>query len=377
MPRPSGAGPFRRAHGRAVTAVAAGSLIAVQLSGPWWPLISLAAPGAVLAAVATVGRRAFRSGPRTPTVVVGGAAGVAGLVGRIRDGDLGSLDVCGACVPRGQLGGTRLPGALPVLGDLGDVADAVARVGAGAVVLAPGAEAAGVRPAEVAAQLANTRVQLFAAADALEPAARRGPRTGTGEDGLDGHRWQRRTKALLDRILAGLALLVLLPVIAGAALAVRLTGPGPLLTRRRRIGQWGVEFDLLAFRTTVADAGPGGEGGTVAGGVRVTVVGRLLRRTSLAELPQLLNVLRGKLSLVGPLPLPPSDRALRQPAGRRRLRAKPGITGPVQVASREGLGPAEALDLEASYVDSWSLGADVTILLRSLRSIRGTSSGDA
>jgi exopolysaccharide biosynthesis polyprenyl glycosylphosphotransferase len=181
-------------------------------------------------------------------------------------------------------------------------------------------------------------------------------------------------KAVIDRVGAAALIVLLSPVILAAGACVRLSGPGPVIFRQVRVGQHGVPFELLKFRTMVADADDHTAelvGRNEADGLlfklrmdpRVTRIGRWMRRLSVDELPQLWNVVRGDMSVVGPRPLPVPADALRGDA-RRRLRVKPGITGLWQVSGRSELSWAETVRLDVRYVDRWSLGLDLLIMLR-------------
>jgi lipopolysaccharide/colanic/teichoic acid biosynthesis glycosyltransferase len=173
---------------------------------------------------------------------------------------------------------------------------------------------------------------------------------------------------------AALLLVLLAPVMAGVALAVKVSSPGPVLFRQPRLGRDGRPFTFLKFRTMVSDADArlaevadrnqaDGLLFKIFEDPRVTPVGRFLRRTSLDELPQLWNVLRGDMSLVGPRPLPIGLDELAGEA-RRRLRVKPGLTGLWQVNGRSDLSWSEMVRLDLRYVDRWSLGLDLAILVR-------------
>jgi lipopolysaccharide/colanic/teichoic acid biosynthesis glycosyltransferase len=171
-----------------------------------------------------------------------------------------------------------------------------------------------------------------------------------------------------------------LPLLALIAVAIRLDSPGPVLVRQRRMGQGGKSFTFLKFRTMQIDAEhhlPALEtSNEAAGGVlfkikndpRVTRLGRFLRRTSLDELPQLINILRGEMSLVGPRPLQlrDSDRlhALNPRAHTKRLSVPPGLTGAWQVGGRSNTDSARMLDLDLGYIANWSLRLDLAILCR-------------
>src|SRR5512138_1529010 len=188
------------------------------------------------------------------------------------------------------------------------------------------------------------------------------------------------TKRALDVVLSAVALLVLAPVFLAVALAIRLDSPGPVFFRQRRVGMNGREFTLLKFRSMYQDAAARQEvlraRNEASGPVfkmradpRVTRVGRLIRRTSIDELPQFWNVLRGEMSVVGPRPPIPSE--VRQYARRhlRRLSVKPGITCTWQVSGRSSIGFDRWMELDLSYIDNWSLWRDVKILARTIPAV--------
>jgi len=181
---------------------------------------------------------------------------------------------------------------------------------------------------------------------------------------------------------ATIGLVLLFPLMIGVALLVRLCSPGPALFRQLRQGQNGQPFWFVKFRTMTVDAEhrlrdlePFNE---AAGGVlfkmrcdpRVTPLGRLLRRTSLDELPQLFNVLRGEMSLVGPRPLQMRDSALlakmEPDAYARRLTVLPGLTGAWQVGGRSETDSRSMLQLDLEYIERWSLWRDLGILCRTV-----------
>jgi len=180
-----------------------------------------------------------------------------------------------------------------------------------------------------------------------------------------------------DVVGAGLALLVFGPLMLVAALCIRLESPGPVLFRQQRVGRDGQVFTILKLRSMVHDADAmrpaladrnEAEGGLfkIAEDPRVTRVGRLLRRCSLDELPQLLNVIRGEMSLVGPRPLVVYEDERVKGFDRRRLALTPGMTGPWQVAGTTRLPLQEMVKLDYLYVAGWSLWSDVKIVLRTV-----------
>jgi lipopolysaccharide/colanic/teichoic acid biosynthesis glycosyltransferase len=171
-----------------------------------------------------------------------------------------------------------------------------------------------------------------------------------------------------DIIVAGIALAVLSPVLAIAVVAIKLNSRGPAIYRSRRAGLGGQPFDLLKLRTMYEGADPVGVGTPVLeGDPRVTRVGHLLRRFSLDELPNLLNVLRGELALVGPRPTLEAQVELYTDHQRRRLEVKPGITGWAQVNGRAGIPWDERIDLDVWYVEHRSPSLDLRILGRTAK----------
>ena len=176
--------------------------------------------------------------------------------------------------------------------------------------------------------------------------------------------WRLTVKGALDRLGAAGGLLLLSPLLALIAAAVRLGLGSPVLFRQERPGYRAVPFRLLKFRTMTDARGPDGQPLPDAG--RLTRLSRLLRATSLDELPQLWNVLRGELSFVGPRPLLMRYLARYTPEQARRHEVLPGITGWAQVNGRNAIGWEERFALDVWYVDHWSLVLDLRILLLTL-----------
>jgi lipopolysaccharide/colanic/teichoic acid biosynthesis glycosyltransferase len=161
------------------------------------------------------------------------------------------------------------------------------------------------------------------------------------------------------------ALALLAPVMLIAAIAVRLSGRGPILYRQRRVGLGGREFQMLKLRTMVEGSDPVGVGRVVTrDDPRVTRAGRLLRRTSLDEIPNLLNVLRGEMAIVGPRPTIPAQVEAYTARQHRRHEVRPGITGWAQVRGRAGIPWEERIELDVWYVDHRSAALDLRILAR-------------
>jgi lipopolysaccharide/colanic/teichoic acid biosynthesis glycosyltransferase len=193
---------------------------------------------------------------------------------------------------------------------------------------------------------------------------------------------QRFVKRIMDFVGALLAIILLAPVMLTVAILIRLDSRGAALFQQVRIGRSGRPFKILKFRTMVADAEERlaklEEYNEASGGVlfkmsndpRVTRLGRFLRRTSLDELPQLINVLRGQMSLIGPRPLSVRDcermAALDPAAFTTRLTVLPGLSGLAQVSGRRNLEPARILELDNRYVREWSIGLDLLITYRTV-----------
>jgi lipopolysaccharide/colanic/teichoic acid biosynthesis glycosyltransferase len=173
---------------------------------------------------------------------------------------------------------------------------------------------------------------------------------------------------LLDIAVATVALVVLSPLLAVAAVLIRLESPGGVIYRHERIGRHGVPFQLWKLRTMVSGAERMGAGLYIEpGDARITRVGAVLRRFSLDELPNLVNVMRGEMSVVGPRPTVAVQVDRYTPHQRRRLEVKPGITGWAQVNGRASISWPERIELDVWYVDHRSVRLDLEILARTAR----------
>ena len=292
----------------------------------------------------------------------------------------------GLCVDSDEAGRALTIGArsVPVVGRPADVVGAVAACRAAAVAITTES-----KPGELqrlAADLSHTAVDLLVAPAIADVA---GPRTvvrdvagqallHVGEPTFTGP--QRVVKEVFDRAGAAMALLVLAPVFAVVATAVKLDSPGPVFYRQTRVGRDGRRFSMVKFRTMVVGADrlrAELEHRNEADGLlfklrtdpRVTRTGRLLRRFSVDELPQILNVLRGEMSMVGPRPPLPAEVDLYESHVNRRLLVKPGITGLWQVSGRSDLSWDEAVRLDLYYVDHWSPTMDLTIIAKTFSAV--------
>jgi lipopolysaccharide/colanic/teichoic acid biosynthesis glycosyltransferase len=179
--------------------------------------------------------------------------------------------------------------------------------------------------------------------------------------------WQRAVKRIVDAAGAAVLLVVLSPLLLAIGLAVKASSPGEVIFHQRRVGRGGRVFTIYKFRTMVRDA-PRSPLGTYcyADDPRVTPLGRLLRATSLDELPQLVNVLAGDMSFVGPRPDLPQHVERYSAAQRRRLDVRPGITGWAQVNGRNGIPWEERIALDLDYLDRWSLALDARVVARTI-----------
>jgi exopolysaccharide biosynthesis polyprenyl glycosylphosphotransferase len=357
------------------------------------PLVLLGAP---LATVLTLlGRMvnrlrlhaARRRGLMTKRVVlVGREVAVVDLNDRMRRDAAAGLSVVGACVPRPESSSLLVEEGIPVLGGLDQVVQVLDDVRADAVLVASASETAALYVRDLAWRLEGTNIEVLVSPGVIEVVPSRlqvRPTTSVPllqirEPEFRGHR--RLVKAVTDRLLALVLLLLSSPFFLVVAVLITTTSAGPVFYRHRRIGKRGREFDLLKFRSMVVGADAAADalmarnqGNAVQFKLhqdpRVTRIGRFLRRSSLDELPQLINVLAGSMSLVGPRPHVTREVEQYGPDMHRRLLVKPGITGLWQVSGRSDLSWAEAVELDVRYVENWSIALDLSILWRTFRAV--------
>ena len=214
------------------------------------------------------------------------------------------------------------------------------------------------------------------------PVVERAPLAPLGEVGLlAAHRWQLATKRLID-IVGSLGLIVALaPIMLVIAIAIPLTSPGPAIYTQRRIGKGGTPFTMFKFRSMFRDAHEtrhlhahrnrhtNGPVFKIPDDPRITRVGRVIRRLSLDELPQLLNVLRGDMSLVGPRPALPEEFDLCGADVRQRTSVSPGLTCIWQVSGRSDVDFLRWVDLDLEYIRTWTLRLDLSLLLRTIPAV--------
>jgi exopolysaccharide biosynthesis polyprenyl glycosylphosphotransferase len=319
------------------------------------------------------------------TVVVGGRAQVREFVDTLKTDRENGLHVVGVCLDVGadDANDPMLIG-LPVAGSLLDVRDAVARLQADTVAVAAAPGIGGEALRRLAYEFEGTGIHLLVAPALVNVAGSRisirpvagMPLLHVDEPEFSGAR--KVVKTAFDRTTAAILLLLLSPLLASIALVIRVTSPGPALFRQVRVGRDGELFPVFKFRSMQTGAEQRldeleGQN-EFAGGVlfkmkddpRVTRVGRVLRKWSLDELPQLLNVLRGEMSMVGPRPPLPTEVEKYEGHTHRRLLVKPGITGLWQVSGRSNLTWDETVRLDLQYVENWSLGLDMAVLAKTV-----------
>jgi exopolysaccharide biosynthesis polyprenyl glycosylphosphotransferase len=358
------------------TAVARGYVVGVIPTG----FVLLLIGRAVVRQV--VRRRRERGAWSHRILAVGTSESVRHLLEVTERARAAGLKIVGVCVEDLPRGAEIGPG-IPVIGGVRDAADAAALAHADVVaVTSSGLGPTGVR--ELGWRLEGTGRELVMAPALTEIA---GPRVHVSPvEGLPLFwleqpqlgRLPRLIKRSVDLVGACVLLLLALPVLLITAAAIRFTSRGPVLFRQRRLGVNGTEFTILKFRSMYADAENRRElileqneqdGGGVLFKIRrdprITPVGRWLRKLSIDELPQLINVITGTMSLVGPRPLASIDSTYTG-AARRRLLVRPGITGLWQVSGRSELTWDDAVRLDLYYVENWSLGLDISILVRTI-----------
>jgi len=323
-----------------------------------------------------------------PVLAVGTVESVTDLITRTRRDSNRGWVVSGVCTPTGaaDLGMDEILG-VPVVGDLDGVADA-ARDGAHRVVaVCPTPGWTSRRLHQLAWNLEGLAAELVVDPGLMEVA---GPRLHVDPvDGLPLLRLTRPTftgvpwvaKHIVDRLGSALLLLVVAPLMLVLAVMIKLDG-GPVLFRQTRVGRHGREFSMLKFRSMAVDAEQrladllaANEGAgplfKIKNDPRVTRVGAFLRRYSLDELPQLVNVLAGAMSLVGPRPPLPAEVATYGRDAQRRLLVKPGLTGLWQISGRSDLSWDESVRLDLRYVENWNLALDALILWRTFGAVVG------
>jgi exopolysaccharide biosynthesis polyprenyl glycosylphosphotransferase len=321
------------------------------------------------------------------TVIIGNAKSVVPMIREIKRAPDQGLRVVAACVSGLDLHGdvpSEVEG-VPVFGYPEEAMSAVDLFDAEVVAVSSDPDLHGPELRRLAWSLEEREVDLVVSPGLLGVA---GPRLSIRPTAgmpllhverpvMSGAR--RAFKTLVDRCLTVMLVIVALPVMLVVAAAIRVDTRGPVFFRQKRVGAKGTEFDMIKFRTMCIDAEARlAELQRDAGNdvlfkmkddPRITRVGKLLRRFSLDELPQLINVLRGEMSLVGPRPPLLREVEAYEPDAVRRLRVKPGLTGLWQVSGRSDLSWDESLRLDLWYVDNWCLALDLQILFRTAKAV--------
>jgi exopolysaccharide biosynthesis polyprenyl glycosylphosphotransferase len=390
-----GAEEFRRLGRALVTAAVVLALIALAIGdGNGRPWVFLVIPTiAVLAApqrylLRRYLHRARRDGRcLLPVLAAGDTGTVHDLIMRTRQTPHLGWRVEAVCTVDGRAadGGNRIAG-VPVIGQLTDLAQHVRRGGYRIVGVTADAYWTPRRLQQLAWDLEGSKAEMVVAPVLMEVA---GPRVHvSGVLGMPLLRVsapvftgvRRVIKEIFDRVAAALLLLALLPALLVFGTLIKLNSRGPVFYRQRRIGKDGKPFTMIKFRTMVVGADAGritlrltndGAGPLfkLRTDPRVTRVGAVLRRYSADELPQLLNVVAGTMSLVGPRPPLPEETRTYGPDVRRRLLVKPGMTGLWQVSGRSDLTWEESVRLDLRYVEDWSLAMDALILWKTVRAV--------
>ncbi|MFB9725353.1 sugar transferase [Haloechinothrix salitolerans] len=334
-------------------------------------------------------RQRYRGRCLLPVLAAGNPAAIRDLIVRTRNAAHVGWRVDAVCTETGMAGpsttDTDLDG-VPIIGTFHDVAEHVRRGGYRIVAITPDAYWTPDRLRRLAWDLEGTGTEMVIDPGLMEVAGPRLHISGVlglpllrvSEPAFTGFR--RVVKELVDRGGAALLLTLLAPLMVIISTLIAIESKGGVFYRQRRVGKDGTEFSIIKFRTMHPDAeqrlaelADDNEGAgplfKLRTDPRITRVGAILRRYSLDELPQLLNVLAGSMSLVGPRPPLPSECAEYPPHVRRRLLVKPGMTGLWQVSGRSDLSWEESVRLDLRYVEDWSLALDALILWKTIRAV--------
>ncbi len=317
-------------------------------------------------------------------VVIGEPSKVSVVAREIRRAKSSGYEIVGVITDRARAGGVS---GFEVLGDIANVESVLDEVRFDALIIVGSDDLDPMTMRRLGHALSDRDIQLIMApvlTDVAGPRLHTTPVAGLPLVHVDFPRLegaQRFLKRTFDLIGSAILLVVLSPVFLATAIAIRVDGPGEIIYSQERIGRGGRTFGMRKFRSMVADADDQlaslldlqGDGGTplfkINDDPRITRVGRFLRRHSIDELPQLVNVLRGDMSLVGPRPQRATEVALYDDVAYRRLLVKPGMSGLWQVSGRSSLSWEETIRLDLYYVENWSLTQDLVILFRTVRAV--------
>jgi exopolysaccharide biosynthesis polyprenyl glycosylphosphotransferase len=325
---------------------------------------------------------------RHRVIAVGGPSGIAEVVDALQRNQYVGYQVVGACLPESvSVEPDRFP--VPIIGRVGDTRALCDALTADTVIVARGGFASAQDLRRIAWSLEGSNIDLVVVpslTDVAGPRIHMRPVAGLPllhvEQPQAGHAGGLG-KRLFDVVFAAAALLVLSPLFLAVAAVVKLHDGGPVFFRQARVGRGGTPFGMVKFRSMVLDAEARleelralneSEGGVLfkmRDDPRITPVGRFLRRYSVDELPQLFNVLRGDMSLVGPRPPLPSEVDRYADDVHRRLLVRPGLTGLWQVSGRSGLSWDESVRLDLYYVDNWSMTTDLVIIAKTVKAVLG------
>lgn len=320
-------------------------------------------------------------------LVVGTPLKAAGLTREFSRSPQEGYTVVGICIPSsGASPESQTVGGVPVLGDFSEIATVARRHGVDLVAVSGADTITAEAVQHLGWDLEGSGVDLsvtIALVDVagprflLHPDAKL-PMVFVDEPEFTGMKYW--LKSVADWVAAAAIVAALSPVLVTVAALVKLSSPGPVIYRQARIGRNGKTFDVFKFRSMQRDADARLDevfGGDVslfykrADDPRITPVGRFLRRYSIDEVPQLFNVLRGEMSLVGPRPQIDREVAQYDRRAHRRLLVKPGMTGLWQVSGRSSLSVEDSVRLDVFYVENWTLFGDFLILLRTMRAVVG------
>ena len=318
-------------------------------------------------------------------VAVGGPSGIGEIVSVLKREKHAGYEIVGACVPEGIISNDASYD-VPVLGRVSEARSICAEVGADAVLVARGGYASSGELRRIAWDLEGSDIELIVVpslTDVAGPRIAMRPVAGLPLLHVDQPQAGEAigfSKRLFDIVLAGFALLVLSPLMLAVAFAVWHHDRGPVFFRQPRVGRDGTTFGMMKFRSMVVDAErkldeirhlneSDGVLFKIRQDPRITPVGRFLRKYSIDELPQLLNVLKGEMSVVGPRPPLPAEVDTYESHVHRRLLVRPGMTGLWQVSGRSGLSWDESVRLDLYYVDNWSMTTDLVIMAKTVKAV--------
>lgn len=367
-------------------------LLNIELSRVFYVVFFLVGPLLLLieryAARKILGRIRRGGRFRTTVIAVGPLSHVDGIARTLQRESWLGYDVIGAITPDGDPR-TRTVNDIPVLGHEDDLLEILHCEQPGVLLFTAGATGTAEQFRRTAWKLEDHAIDVIVAPAMTDIAPDRvelRPVAGLPLVHMDRPRAQdslRWTKRLFDVAASALGLVLISPLLAVIAVIVKVHDGGPILFRQQRVGRGGETFEFLKFRSMVTNAEEvldelRREGGQDKGNAilfkmredpRITRPGKILRRYSLDELPQLINVLRGDMSLVGPRPALPHEVRAYDEDAHRRLTVRPGITGLWQVSGRSELSWSETVRLDLYYVDNWSFMQDAQILFRTLRAV--------